>query len=48
MPVYQVYFPDEIASEIQRITDRDKITTKEFIQSAVGRALSDAKGNKGK
>lgn len=48
MPVYQVYFPDEIASEIQRITDRDGISTKEFIQSAVGTALKDAREKKGK
>jgi hypothetical protein len=41
MPVYQIYFPDEISSELQRIADEDGINVKEFIQKVVGTNLAE-------
>lgn len=48
MPVYQIYFPDEVSADLQRIADGSGITVKEYIQAAVGTALSDSLGKPGK
>ncbi len=43
MPVYQVYFPDSVSSDIEELAKSSGMKSKELIQEAVGEKIKKMK-----
>ncbi|HNQ31885.1 MAG TPA: hypothetical protein PKJ68_05375 [Candidatus Woesebacteria bacterium] len=43
MPVYQVYFPAVVSSDIEDLAKSLNVTAKEFVQAAVGEKIKRTK-----